>query len=390
MAWQPCADASSDHSVKFSYGTNTSNDVKLWTVVNDALTDEGFYTASTLYKTTTWDENNNQTNGSASHTEEFKDLQGKVILKRSYNGTEKLSTYYVYDDFDLLRFVIPPLANGDGGNVASVLDDLCYQYKYDSRKRMIEKKLPGVGTTFMVYDLRDRLVATQDPEMRNSGRWLITKYDQLNRPVMTALKALGDTRDVLQAYFNTYSSSYYETRDGSSIGYTLSDSFNPKLNLSESDLLTVTYYDTYDYPGMKPFIYNSEIGNNSFSGTKGLVTGTKTKVLETATFLTATNYYDEQSTRNLYDGFTGTETAYSKYDFVGKVVQTKQTQNFYSAAATTKTTTTVDKFYTYDHAGRLTKTEQQIAGDANGRVTVAENVYNEIGQLIDKKLHKTP
>jgi hypothetical protein len=51
-----------------------------------------------------------------------------------------------------------------------------------------------------------------------------------------------------------------------------------------------------------------------------------------------------QSTRNLHDGFTGTETAYNKFDFVGKVLQTKQTQNFYSAA-TTKTTTTVDKFY---------------------------------------------
>ncbi|HZH72547.1 MAG TPA: hypothetical protein VFD91_08655 [Mariniphaga sp.] len=34
-------------------------------------------------------------------------------------------------------------------------------------------------------------------------------------------------------------------------------------------------------------------------------------------------------------------------------------------------------------------TEQQITGDATGGVTVAENIYNEIGQLVDKKLHKT-
>jgi len=76
------------------------------------------------------------------------------------------------------------------------------------------------------------------------------------------------------------------------------------------------------------------------------------------------------------------EVASTLYDFVGKVMQTKQAQTFNSV------TTTVDKFYTYDHAGRLSKTEQQIAGDANGKVTVAQNIYNEIGQLVDKKLHK--
>jgi len=391
-AWQP--DAAIDHTVKLAYGTNTAADnVRMWTVNSDGSPASAIaYPINSLYKTTTWDENNpNDLAITTSRAEEFKDKQGKVVLKRSYNGNvnpaETLSTYYVYDDFDQLRVVIPPLANGDAGDVAALLNDLCYKYTYDAHKRMKEKKLPGVGWTWMVYDKRDRLVATQDPEMRNSGRWLVTKYDQLNRPVMTGLKALGDTRDVLQAYFDTYSSSYYETRDGSGVGYTLSDSFNPKLNLSESDLLTVTYYDNYDFAGKSNFSYNSEIGNNSFSGTKGLVTGTKTKVLETTTFLTSTNYYDDryrviQTLRDIYTpDAIYSEVASTLYDFSGKVMQTKQAQIFGGV------TTTVDKFYTYDHAGRLSKTEQRIAGDANGKVTVAENSYNEIGQLVDKKLH---
>ena len=33
-----------------------------------------------------------------------------MVLKKSYDGTQWLETYYVYDDFDLLRFVIPPKA----------------------------------------------------------------------------------------------------------------------------------------------------------------------------------------------------------------------------------------------------------------------------------------
>ena len=92
-----------------------------------------------------------------------------------------------------------------------------------------------------------------------------------------------------------------------------------------------------------------------------------------------------QNRHSLYnDDLGGVETLANLYDFPGKVIQTKQTQTFNSV------TTTVDKFYAYDHAGRLTKTDQQISGDAtNGRITVAENNYNEIGQLVDKKLHKT-
>ncbi len=49
---------------------------------------------------------------------------------------------------------------------------------------------------------------------------------------------------------------------------------------------------------------------------------------------------------------------------------------------------TITKTFTYDHAGRLEKVEQQIAGDThNGNVVLAQNDYNELGQLMLKKLH---
>ena len=108
-----------------------------------------------------------------------------------------------------------------------------------------------------------------------------------------------------------------------------------------------------------------------------------------AKWLCSASYYDDhyrviQNRRSLYDGASGgVETLASRYDFPGKVIQTKQAQTVNSV------TTTVDKFYSYDHAGRLTLTRQEIAGDANGKVTVAQNSYNETGQLIDKKLHRT-
>jgi RHS repeat-associated protein len=412
-AWQPNADAANDHSVKLAYDTNTDSEVKRWTVVNDVLTDSGYYAAATLYKMITWDENNDQTSGSASHTEEFKDLQGKVVLKVATDGANKLYTYYVYDDFDLLRFVLPPKAIENNNLVLNKLDSLGYHYRYDSRNRMIQKKVANSwGWTYMVYDQRDRLVATQDMVMRTfnpaNGRWLITKYDQLNRPVMTASKALSDSRETLQAYLDSYSatSAYYETRDGSNVGYTMGDSFGTKLSLSESDLLSVTYYDTYDYPGVKSFDNSVRVSDYSdgdatpyyFDRIKGQATGSRAKVLDGTEnnasgyrWLVSTSYYDDyyRAIQTLQDLFTTDATYYeaasTRYDFVGKVMQTKQAQTVNNV------TTTIDKYLTYDHAGRLTKTEQQIAGDAtNGKVTVSENSYNEIGQLIDKKLHKTP
>ena len=100
-----------------------------------------------------------------------------------------LSTYYVYDDFGNLRFVIPPLAvdviKGTWTISTSIANELCFQYQYDERKRMIVKKVPGAGPVFMVYDVRDRLVFTQDSVQRVKlpMEWMVTFYDDINRLV---------------------------------------------------------------------------------------------------------------------------------------------------------------------------------------------------------------
>ncbi len=39
----------------------------------------------------------------------------------------------------------------------------------------------------MVYDKADRLVLTQDANLRSQGKWMFTKYDQLSRPIYTGI-----------------------------------------------------------------------------------------------------------------------------------------------------------------------------------------------------------
>src|SRR5690606_16869660 len=73
--------------------------------------------------------------------------------------------------------------------VSVVLDDFAFRYKYDARKRMTRKKVPGADWVYMVYDDRDRLVMSQDGNQRaaNPREWTFTKYDALNRPVLTGI-----------------------------------------------------------------------------------------------------------------------------------------------------------------------------------------------------------
>jgi len=159
------------------------------------------YAAGQLFKSVTIDERGKRVT-------EFKDKEDRVILKKveltdnAANGhTGWLCTYYVYDDLGNLRCVIPPkaveLVKASWVLDATTARELCFFYRYDSRNRMIMKKVPGADSTEIVYDLRDRLVFSRDGNMRSAAnkQWLVTFYDGLNRPTMTALYNSASTRE---------------------------------------------------------------------------------------------------------------------------------------------------------------------------------------------------
>ena len=68
-------------------------------------------------------------------TQEFTNLKGQVILKRTYNNSTAHDTYYVYDDFGNLTYVVPPKAEANTDKpTTNELNELCYQYRYDQKK----------------------------------------------------------------------------------------------------------------------------------------------------------------------------------------------------------------------------------------------------------------
>jgi len=393
--WQINPNADTDHTIKMDYQTNGANEVKnyfavtTWDSANGVYTiqlqDKGNYAANCLYKTVTKDEN--WTSGTNNTTEEFKDKNGRVVLKRIYNAGAH-DTYYVYDLYGNLTYVIPPLVT----NPTTQLDDLCYQYKYDSRNRMVEKKLPGKQWEFIVYDKIDRVVATGpafSPFGGTQTGYLITKYDALNRAVYTGWLQSTSTRATMQAQYNAAATVVSEERlkvnvtenvDNIAISYT-----NRVIPTSGMKLLTVTYYDNYQYSNSLVSTQQTDpLGQEAATATTGQVTGSWVRVLTTPSeTLNEQSYtlYDSKYrpiqtyTTNHLGGYTRVD---SKLDFSGKVEFTLTYHKLNSSSSEY----TVKDTYTYTDEDRMLTHVHQINGGAEE--LIAKNTYDELGRLESK------
>ncbi len=366
--WQPDnlnSYTSTDRTIKKAYEFNAAHEVLLWTFTPaDATFPFGKINAGFAVSLTYYDANvllKNKTKDEQHHEViEYSDKQGRTILKRvqatgsqTINDTNYASTYYIYDDFNNLICVIPPEGTNrlsteyyQNGATDVTKDDFlerwAFRYTYDGRKRMTMKQVPGADPVYMVYDNRDRLVMTQDGNQRMKEEWLFTKYDALNRPVLTGL--YSDTVDLItmQSIVNDYynnlaaNQAWYETFIGNATGQVHGyNNYSFPQESTFSNYLTVTYYDNYDFKTLLAdssrycFVANELSGQRKtyFKRLTGQVTGSKVKVLDGhSTWLSSVNYYDDhyrviQTASNNFKN--GIDRSTSIYDFVGKVLRTK-------------------------------------------------------------------
>ncbi len=372
------------------YKTTTSWDAAKGLYTN-TLVQDGIYPASTLFKTTVKNENWKNTDGVNNTTEEFKDHKGNVVLKRTYNNGDLHDTYYVYDLYNNLAYVLPPLANG--GIDTTTLNGLCYQYRYDERNRLVEKKLPGKDWEYIVYDQADRIVMTGpvlSPFGSEAKGWLFTKYDGMDRVVYTGYYNMhaptSANRKVLKdlVYGQTQLNEAKTSSNGAINGVTVRYS-NTVFPTAGVYPLTVNYYDNYEFPGALASFPAIE-GVTPVTAVKGLVTGNWVRVSTTSSEYKASVSYTLYNTKyqpirhftqNHLGGYTQTD---SKLTFRG--VATKTTTKHKRTAAASELTI-IDN-YTYDNRERLTKHTQQI-GNAPEEL-IAQNTYDELGVLESKKV----
>jgi len=410
------------HTIRMEYGVNNQNAFATTPIINNpgsrkvalytatinsnftrTLTRTGntaTYNNSTLSLTITKDENwKSGADSCLGTTEEYKDLAGRVVLKRTYNlknsAIEILSTYYVYDNAGNLCFVLPPDANPDAAAAISqaTLDNFAYQYRFDERNRPTQKKLPGKGWEYTVYNPLDKVVATQDSLQRVAGQWIFTKYDNFGRVVMTGIWAgtVGLSRASLQTTLNA-TTTYWETTTGTGTGYT-----TVAWPTSATTPLTINYYDKYTNIPSLPAAYSAPTG--ATTNTQGLLVGSKVAVLNTPANMLLSVHYFDQLGRNIktytqhYLGGTLSSSNYdavaSTYNFIN-ILTSINRQHFNTTHATTPLVT-INEIYMYDHMGRKLKTWEKIINGttATAKTLISKADFNEVGQIKTKHLHST-
>jgi RHS repeat-associated protein len=381
MTWQPDAThayTSTDRTVKFAHEPNVVSEVLRWTytyptsayplgLVNTGTgSTPAFYSINQLFRNKTKDENYNE-------TIEFKDKEGRLILKKvQAPAGQWAQTYYIYDVFGNLVCVLPPEAvarlateyyqsGATDATKDAFLKRWAFRYTYDSRKRMTHKQVPGAEPVYMVYDKRDRLVLTQDGKQRSLATkyWTFTKYDELNRPILTGIKdtaaalTQAQMQNALNSFYTKGWTRLFETYVGNVAGnvHGYTNKSYPVVNvaatLNINQYLTVTYYDKYDFRStwVGTFTYVNDALSQSVGGitytqpagenlrVAGQITGVKTKVLDGGiaggyTWLRDIRYYDDklrliQVQIENYKG--GKDRTSNLYDFTGKTLKVKNT-----------------------------------------------------------------
>lgn len=304
---------------------------------------------------------------------------------------DNADTYYVYNLLGQLSFVLPPLAadalsDGTYSDTAEVLRQYAYVYRYDERGNLIYKRLPGCEPILMVYDKTNCLVLSQDGNQRARGTyWTSYKYDYLRRLIYTAEVNTGSNnhQDNLNSFRNWYVIERFSTGSQNypmaNTGY--SRSF---YHVQPTRLLTVNYYDNYDFLTLLPDSIRTRLASTDTRYTKGLLTGTRTYYLDGSGDYSSTVYYYDYRGReikrlssNHLGGYDITKTTYNLSD---NIVDTWTSQSAANGVQVAE-----HYHYTYDHANRLLTTTYTYNNEAP--VVLQSFSYDELGRVRKRAIH---
>ena len=164
---------------------------------DEELENCGTYPANRLKVTRTVNEDDNE-------SYVFTDKRGRTVLERRVVAESIYAdTYYAYDVYGDLRYMISPEGAARITTVGvcdkTVLADYCYQYRYDERHRLIERKLPGCEAEYFVYDKMDRIVYSQNGDDRVKSSWASVKYDDKGRKAIEGLTKINNPEKMGEA-----------------------------------------------------------------------------------------------------------------------------------------------------------------------------------------------
>ena len=323
----------------------------------------------------------------------FTDKHGNLVMETDEFG-KLVGTYYVYDQMDLLRYVIPPkladilIGKGTGTSTADTdqdMENLAYIYKYDTSYRLSSRKLPGREVVRMLYDKTGTPVFTQDGLQAEDDVWLYHVCDNLGRNTHEALIPSSRLNE------NNVGSNCYRIDYNDHFGYSLF------YNLIASDsILSRNYYDGYGLllteSADNALAYSVQSGYDTCytyarcpeRSAQGMLTGRMSRTLPLGTSsqtLYSSYYYDHNGNvvqsheQNLLGGH---EHYYYRLSFTGKPLSVMHVHE-------TADTTVTDVYqYTYDNMERLLTAT--VSHDGGAAITLASNTYDSLGRLSEQAL----
>lgn len=211
----------------------------------------------------------------------FTDFHGQKILERRFSGTDKYNdTYFVYNDYGLLSYVLTPMFQKEKS-----LGKYAYKYLYDTQNRLISKCLPGCEPIRYWYDDEDRLVFVQDNELQIKGKCRFMFYDVKGRVVLQGLCS-NQPSNYLSGIAITQTKGLFDT------GFS-----NPStLQLVSPEFEAVYYYDNYDFfnvPAFSNYGYVNQMKKTANTNAMGLQTGSIV-MASNGEKLYRVNYYTEK------------------------------------------------------------------------------------------------
>lgn len=244
----------------------------------------------------------------------------------------------------------------------------------------------------MVYDQKDRLVLTQDLNLKEHGQWLFTKYDKFDRVVYKGITS-GGSRNMLQGNLDNLSGVAAANNESGNVNGFNSSNLqifytNIAFPTNIYKVLSVNYYDTYlpFSPSFIPTVTNLPVLTDDLSlyfNTKDLPVASFIKNIENDNWTKNYNWYDQKGrvigshSINHLGGFTKIEF---ELDFSG--VQKKIITRHKRLDSDTEKVITEN--FTYDHQNRLLNQTHQV--DNNPVEYLSQNDYNELSQLKTKKV----
>ena len=261
---------------------------------------------------------------------EFRDRKKRLRVQRlAVSDGNYADTYYVYDNYDELRYVIPPMASEQLAGPSSVgkewivsdkeISDWCYYYEYDIFGHVTVKKFPGSEKTVYRYNGNNRLTLSQNGEQRKSGSWTFYFYDHLVRLVLSGEISCmpSEAEDLLK---ENHVAEFVGGANTLNYGYRIGtqalaeDYFSPDV---------AYFYDNYDFlpsvGGVERFAYREGLSDPRHHSAMGMQTGKCVSGDVTVSYYDGEGRVVQSHTSHGTDGMT---SRYNKYTFTGQPLET--------------------------------------------------------------------